>query len=454
MNEQENLIKKNPLETQDVGKLILKFAIPAIISILVGAIYNIVDQIFIGQKVGMLGNAATSIAFPITTICTAIALLIGVGSASNFNLEMGGGNKERARYIAGNGISLMVILGVSMGVIVLLFLKPLLLLFGATDQVLSLAITYTGITSIGIPFAIFSTGSSNLIRADGSPSYAMFSVLFGAVLNVILDYIFIFPLNMGMAGAALATIIGQIASGLLIARYLFGFKTIKLTKKHLIPSKKYIIAITSLGAAACFNQLAMALVQIVMNNTLKHYGALSSYGSEIPLACVGVISKVNIVLISFTVGIAQGCQPIFGFNYGAGNYKRVKKAYGIAIVSTTIIGVIAFMCFQLYPRQITALFGQGTNEYFQFAERYFRIFMMLTFINGVQPVTSNFFTSIGKAKKGVLLSLTRQIIFLLPLVLIFPMIFGIDGIIYAGPIADGAAAMLAFYLVFIEMKKM
>lgn len=450
-----NDVLKNPLATEKLSKLLPKFAIPAIISLLVGALYNIVDQIFIGQGVGMLGNAATNVAFPLTMISTAIALLMGVGSASNFNLELGRGNPDKAGHVAGTGVVLMGICGVLLCAIVIVFLEPLMHAFGATEKVLPYAMTYTGITAIGIPFLIFSTGASNLVRADGSPVYSMICVAAGAVLNTALDALFILALNMGMAGAALATILGQILSACMIVGYMFRFKTVKLTKTYLRPRGKYIKAIVSLGAAPCFNQIAMMITQITMNNVLTYYGANSVYGSEIPLASVGVITKVNILIMSFTLGVAQGCQPINGFNYGAKNFGRVKKTYKLATIIVTAISTAAFLCFQIFPRQIISVFGTGSEEYFMFAERYFRTYMLLVFLIGFQQMTSVFFTSIGKAKLGIFMSMTRQLIFLLPLLLILPMIAGgIDGVMYAGPIADAAAFIVAFIFVVREFKKM
>ncbi|NCB63434.1 MAG: MATE family efflux transporter [Clostridia bacterium] len=434
----------NPLATKPIAGLITKFAIPAIISFLVNALYNIVDQIFIGQGVGLLGNAATNVAFPFTTIATSIALLLGIGSASNFNLNLGAGRREKAAHIAGTGITALAVCGIALGVVALIFLEPLLRLFGSTDEILPYAVSYTGIVAFGFPLVIFSSGCSQLIRADGSPTFSMLSVLSGAILNTILDPIFIFGFKMGMAGAALATVLGQLVSALFVLWYLvFRFKTFRVTREYLRPRAEHLRAIVSLGAAACFNQLAMTVVQIAMNNTLQHYGSLSQYGSDIPLACVGVISKVNIVYMAFILGISQGCQPLFGFNYGAKIYQRVKKTYLTAAVAVTAVSCAAFLCFQIFPRPIVSIFGQGSELYFQFAERYFRIYMFMVFANGLQPLTANFFTSIGKAHKGILMSLTRQVIFLLPLILIFPIFMGIDGVMYAGPIADFAAAILA-----------
>lgn len=448
----ENIKQGNPLAEEKIGCLIARFAVPAIISMLVSSLYNIVDQIFIGQGVGMLGNAATNIAFPVSIICTATALLLGIGSASNYNLEAGAGRNERAAEIAGNGLAMLVICGVSIGAIVLIFLNPLLHLFGVTKEILPYAQDYTGITAIGIPFLILTTGGNHLIRADRSPTYSMTCMLTGAILNTILDPLFIFVCHWGIKGAAAATVIGQVVSGLMVIYYFARKRKMELKRSMFLPKAGYLKMIVSLGMASCINQIAMAIVQITMNNTLRYYGAQSMYGSEIPLACVGVISKVNMVFMAIAIGIAQGCQPIWGFNYGAHNYDRVREAYKKAFAICIVLGVVFFGCFQLFPRQIVSIFGSGSEAYFHFAERYFRIFMFVTFLNGIQPMSSGFFTSIGKSKLGIVVSLTRQIIFLLPLILIFPLFMGIDGVMYAGPIADGAAALVAIIFAEREMK--
>lgn len=444
----------NPLAAERTGKLIARFAIPAIISMLVSSLYNIVDQIFIGQGVGMLGNAATNIAFPISIICTATALLLGIGSASNYNLESGAGNQEKACGIVGTGLSMLVICGMVIAGIVLLFLNPLLQIFGVTPEILPYAQDYTGITAWGIPFLILSTGGNHLIRADRSPAYSMTCVLTGAVLNTILDPLFIFGFHLGIKGAAWATVIGQAVSGFLVILYFARFRRLELTKDMLKPQGRLVKAIASLGVASCINQISMAAVQITMNNTLRFYGAGSIYGSDIPLACVGVISKVNMVFMAICIGTSQGCQPIWGFNYGAGAYARVRETYYKAFRISLVIGILFFLCFQFFPRQLVSIFGTGSEEYFHFAERYFRIFMFMTFMNGIQPMSSGFFTSIGKAKLGIAVSLTRQVIFLLPLILIFPIFMGIDGVMYAGPIADGAAALVAVGFAVREIRRM
>ena len=448
--------EQNPLGTAPVGGLILKFAIPAIISMLVSAMYNIVDQIFIGQGVGMLGNAATNVAFPVTTIATALALLLGIGGASNYNLEMGAGREKKASSIAGTALSTLVITGVILAVAVLLFLRPLLSLFGATTDVMPYAVDYLGITAVGLPFYALSIGGNHIVRADRSPTYSMTCVLTGAIINTILDPLFIFGFGWGIKGAAWATVIGQVVSGILVVIYFGKFRKMYLEMSMLKPSSECLKAIISLGMASCINQIAMAIVQIVLNNILRYYGGLSVYGSDIPIACVGVISKVNQVFMAICIGISQGCQPIWGFNYGAKKYDRVRLAYRHSVIACTAIATVFFLCFQLFPHQIVSIFGTGSDLYFQFAERYLKIFMFMTFANGIQPMSSGFFTSIGKAKLGIVMSLTRQVLFILPLIVVFSLIMGIDGVMYAGPIADAAALSLAILFArreLVAMKK-
>jgi len=443
---------ENPLGTQPIVRLMLKFAIPAITSSLISAIYNITDQIFIGHSIGFLGNAATSISFPITTLCTAMAIMLGVGGASNFNLNMGAKKKEAAARIIGTSLTLLAIAGVCIGIVSFAFTESLMRAFGATDNIFDLAVTYTRIIACGVPFVVFSSGCSYFIRADGSPSYSLFSVACGAVLNMMLDPLFIFVFGWGIAGAAYATIISQFISLLLVVRYLLRFKSVKLG--DYVPSFKAdcIKAIAKLGVPGFLNHFMMMIVQIVMNNTLKIYGADSIYGSDIPLSVVGVLAKVNVIVIAFNVGIAQGCQPIVGFNYGAKNYARVKATYLRAVGSVIAISIVIFACFQLFPREIISIFGSGSELYFHFGERYMRIYMMMVCLFGLQPLTANFFTSIGKAYKGLFITMTRQGLFLLPLLLILPRFLGLDGFVYAGPISDSAAILAAVIFAIIEFR--
>lgn len=419
---------------------------------LVGSLYNIVDQFFIGQRVGELGNAATNIAFPLSTSCLALALLIGIGGSSAFNLAMGSGHEKRAVNIMGNAVVLLAGSGLVLSIITLLFLKPLLLFFGSPKAVLPYAMEYTKITAFGFPFLLLSTGGGHLIRADGRPRITMLCNLVGAVLNTILDALFVFGLNLGMSGAALATIIGQIVSGALAIGYLMHGKTVTIRRENLRIKWENVTRIASLGMAPCSNQVAMMVVQIIMNQSLKHYGSHSIYGENIPIACAGIITKVNMIFMSFVIGLSQGLQPIASFNYGAGKKGRVKEAYIKAISIGAVLAVIAFLMFQFFPRQIISIFGDGSELYYQFAIRYFHVFLFFTFVNFMQPITSNFFTAIGKPKVGSFLALTRQILFLLPLILLFPLFLEIDGIMYAGPVADCLAAVVCFIMVYRELR--
>lgn len=445
--------EENKLGILPVEQLLRQFAIPSIIAMLVSALYNIVDQFFIGRSIGELGNAATNVAFPLTTSCVAIALLFGIGGASSFNLALGRKQKEQAVYYMGNAAVLLFTLGTALCIVTQIFLVPMLRFFGSPDSVLGYAVTYTRITSIGFPFLIYSSGGAHLVRADGTPKYSMFCNLTGALINTILDPLFIFGFEMGIAGAALATIIGQIVAAVMVFRYMLHCRTVTLEKRHLMIRAEYALHIMSLGLSSFFNQIAMMIVQIVLNNSLTYYGARSVYGESVPLACAGIISKVAMLYFSVVIGLAQGLQPIAGYNYGALKYDRVKQVYFLTVRYALTISTIAFLLFQLVPRQIISVFGDGSEEYFLFAVRYFRIFLFATFLNGIQPVTANFFTAIGKPVKGIFMSLTRQILFLLPLIVIFPLFMGIDGIMYAGPIADLAAGAAAVGMIVFEMRQ-
>ena len=443
---------ENPLGSRPLPPLLRSFAVPSILAMLVSSLYNIVDQIFIGQGVGYLGNAATNVAYPLTTICMSIALLIGVGSAARFNLSLGAGETAQARRTVGAAFTMMLVLGIAYAVAVEIFLVPLLRLFGATADVLPYAVSYTRITAVGMPLLIVINGMSNLARADGRPTYSMLCMLLGAVINTILDPVFIFVFHWGVAGAAWATVIGQGASFVMAAAYLGRFRNIRLTAKdfgvHLEEWKR----IAALGMSNSFNQLAMTVVQIVLNNSLTFYGAQSIYGSEIPLATSGIVIKVNAILTSVIVGISQGAQPIISFNYGAGQYARVRGTYRLAVGASLLISVAGFVAFQFFPRPIVSLFGTGDHLYFEFAVRFMRCYLFMVPVNCVQLLSSNFFAAIGKPVRGVLLSLTRQVFFLVPLILLLPLFWGLDGILYAAPVADFAAFVTSVWVMRAEMR--
>ncbi len=446
---------ENPLGSEKIGNLLLKFAVPSIVAMLVNALYNIVDQIFIGQGVGYLGNAATNVAFPLTTISLAISLLLAQGCAAKQNLELGAGRREVAERAVGNMIIMAVFFGLLFFAVTSIFMRPMLSFFGATDEVMPLSAEYVRIILFGLPFSMISTGMNATIRADGSPMFAMLSMLAGAIINTILDPIFIFVFKWGMAGAAYATIAGQIISCFIVVSYVRRYKHITITRACFRVDFSLCRVIIALGVASFTNQISMSVVQIVLNKSMTHYGELSRYGSAIPLACAGIVSKATMIFFAVMIGIAQGSQPIISFNYGAKKYERVKRAYMCAVRAASIAAGVAFVVFQLFPYQIAALFGKdGGTEYFELVIMFFRVNLMMIFLNGVQPVTGTFFTSIGKAFKGTFVSLTRQLLFLLPLIVVLPMFFGIEGILYAAPIADAFAFIVAVLLVRKEFNNM
>lgn len=443
----------NPLGEQPIGRLLLQFAIPSIISTLIASLYNMVDQIFIGQRIGYLGNAATTVAYPLTFLCGALTLLFSNGSAVNFNLLSGQGKKEEARTFAANGITLIAIEGILLGTVIGLFTPFFVNLFGATNEVFPYALTYMRIIAIGIPFLAMTAGGTLLVRSDGSPKYALLCSLSGVVLNFILDYLFLFPMNMGIAGAALATIMGQILSALLVIRYLFHFRAGPFQKSDFYLVKEKVKRIAMIGAAPSVNQLAMMIMNLVLNNSLRHYGALSLYGGSEALAAAGVVTKVNYLFFSTIIGCGIGGQPILAFNYGAKKYKRVTDTYFLTLRYALIIGAIETLCFWLFPHQILQVFGSGNGGYEDFAVRYMHEFMALLILQGIPPISMHIMTSTGKGPKGIMISLSKQLT-LISLLLILPLFFGIDGVLYCGPCADLLAATVSFLVLRPEFIKM
>ena len=451
---QEEIKELNPLGYKSIGKLLKSLAIPAIIANLVNALYNVVDQIFIGQRVGYLGNAATNIAFPITTICLAIGLTLGIGGASNFNLELGKGYPEKSKHTAGTAASTLIIIGIILCISVRIFLEPLMISFGATDKILEYSMEYTGITSYGIPFLLFSIGVNPLVRADGNAKYSMIAIVIGAILNTILDPLFMFVYNWGIAGAAWATVISQIVSATLLLIYFPRFKSVKFSLNDFIPQLHDLKRIISLGFASFIYQFSNMIVLVTTNNLLKIYGKNSIYGSDIPIAVFGIVMKINVIFIAIVLGLVQGAQPIFGFNYGAKNYHRVRETMRLLLKVTFSIATILFIIFQVFPKQIISLFGEGDKLYFEFAIKYTRIFLAFISLNSIQISIATFFPSIGKAIKGATVSLTKQLIVLFPLLLILPRFFGVEGVIYATPLTDLVAFTVAIIFLINEFKHM
>lgn len=446
--------EKNILGYEKIGKLIRKFAIPCIISMVVNALYNIVDQIFIGWGVGYLGNGATNVVFPITVIALAFSLMFGDGTSAFLSLKLGEKKKDEATKGVINGIITSTIVSVILCFITLVFLKPLLNLFGCTDTLRDYAIAYGRIIGIGLPFVMIGTTLNSIIRADGNPKYAMVSMLSGAILNIILDPIFIFVLKMGVEGAAIATIISQFITFILNILYLKKFKSITITKDKVSLDLKMCLKIAMLGISSFITQMSIVILISVQNNLLSKYGELSKFGADIPITVLGIVMKISQILNSIILGISVGSQPIIGFNYGAKNYDRVKKTIKIVITLSVIVSSTAFILFQLIPDKLIAIFGSGDEMYIEFACMTFRIYLLLVICNGIQMPTGIFFQAIGKGVKSAIISLSRQILILIPAMIILARIFGLTGVLVAGPVADGLSFVLATTLLLIELGKL
>lgn len=451
----ENSVSVNdsPFATQPIGRLIAKFAIPCVISLLVNSLYNIVDQIFIGWGVGYVGNGATNIVFPITIIALAFAVLVGDGSAAFISLKLGEGDIDSVKKGVGNSIIMVTVLGILLLIVTLVFMNPILTLFGATDILRPYALDYGYIIAIGLPFTMISTALNAMIRADGSAKFAMFSMLLGAIINTVFDPIFIFVFKMGVQGAAIATVMGQVASFIVSVIYIPRFKTFRFDASVFRISGKICGKVLILGLSSFITQAAITIVMVLFNNLLKDYGAASVYGAEIPLTAMGIVMKVNQIMLSILVGIAVGAQPVIGFNYGCKNMHRVRKAFVIAIVTSEIIAVLAFCLFQFAPMSVVALFGSEEGLYNEFAVKCFRIFLLLCPLNGFQTVAAIFLQAIGKPVKSAIVTLARQIVFLIPAALLLPKALGVVGVLWAGPVADGLAFVLALALILYEINK-
>ena len=442
--------KQNLFATEPIGKLIIKFAVPSVIALLVNSLYNIVDQIFIGWGVGYLGNGATNIVFPITIIALALSMMIGNGGAAYLSPKLGEGEVAVAKKGVGNAVTLVTVVSIVLTAIFLVFINPILTLFGATEILRPFALDYGYIIGVGLPFMMISAAINSMVRADGSPKYAMFSMVIGAILNVILDPIFIFVFHMGVQGAAIATVIGQVASFVVSVVYLPRFKTIHLDASAFRLKGRTCGNIVTFGLSSFITQFAITIVMALTNNLLAVYGASSIYGAEIPLTATGIVMKVNQIMIAILLGIATGAQPIIGFNYGAKNYKRVKQALEISLIASEVVSVIAFLIFQFAPMSVVSLFGSEEGLYNEFAVMAFRIFLLLCPLTGFQTITAVYLQAVGKPVKSAILSLARQIIFFVPAALILPLFMGVTGVLWTGPVADGLAFLLSLVLLIYE----
>lgn len=442
-------------ENETIGKLMLKFSLPAIASMVVNSIYNIVDQIFIGQGVGMYGNAATNLTFPLVTIAMAIGTLIADGCVAYFSLKLGQKNYDEAARTMGNGITISLLAGLFITLSMELLLTPVLNLCGGAkvaEETFRYATEYARITLIGIPFVCISMTVNSIIRAQGNPRYAMISNISGCLLNVVLDAWFVLGLGWGVAGAAWATIIGQILNFVLAVAYIPRLKGIEFKREYAMLNGKTLFSFLPLGISSFFTQFGSTIVVICMNNLTVKYGLQSVYGPDIPLAAFGIVMKVNSIIVSVMVGLGIGSQPIVGYNYGAKNFHRVKATYLRTIIVGLTVGIIGWGCFQLFTQEIINIFGQENELYNDFALKCFHIFLGVIFLVGFLIPSGFFFQSIGKPTKAMICTLTRQLIYFLPCAYILSSIMGIDGLLYAGPVGDCLAAITVAILIIGEMR--
>lgn len=457
MNHSEN---SQFLGKEKIGKLMLKFSIPCVLSLLVSALYNIVDQIFIGNsELSALGNAATGVVFPIFIIAQAFTWCFGDGCAAYLNICQGKKDIQSAHKAIGTGIIVTLLASIVLMSVFFPLKTQILTLFGASENSIGMAIEYFNIILAFFPVYMLSNMMNAVIRADGSPSWSMASMTIGAIINIILDPIFIFGLHWGMKGAALATIIGQVVSFLISLVYFFHTKTFKLTKKSFIPDFKAFSSALKLGTSSFITQITIVIISLICNIMLAKYGSMSHYGIDIPIAIIGIESKVFTVVINLVVGIVLGCQPIIGYNMGAKNYGRVKKLYKYILMCTIVIGVISTLLFELAPQAIVRIFGTPKNipnpeDYWIFAEKTFRIFLSFVTFTCIIKMTSIFFQAVGKPAQAVVSSMIRDIVCFIPLILILPVFWGIEGILFAAPIADLIAVIVAAVLTVVFLRSL
>lgn len=437
------------LGTEKISRLMLKFSVPCVLSLLVSALYNIVDQIFIGKsELSALGNAATGVVFPIFIIAQAFAWCFGDGCAAYLNICQGREDTQSAHKAVGTGMVVTLVTSLVLIAVFFPFKIQLLTLFGASENTIGMAVEYFNIILSFFPVYMMSNMMNAVIRADGSPRWSMASMLLGAVVNIVLDPVFIFGMHLGMTGAALATIIGQCVSFIISLIYFFRTKTFKLNCKSFIPDFGVFSSALKLGTSSFITQMTIVVISLVCNIMLAKYGAVSQYGVDIPIAVIGIESKVFTVVINLVVGIVLGCQPIIGYNVGAKNYDRVRALYKAILMCTVIIGLASTLIFELAPRAVVGIFGKPTNipnpeDYWIFAEKTFRIFLSLVTFTCIVKMTSIFFQAVGKPVQAVVSSMIRDIVCFIPLIIILPIFFGIDGILFAAPAADFIAMIVA-----------
>ena len=454
MNQSANPSQGNPLGYEPVRRLLAKFALPAVISMLVNALYNIVDQIFIGQGVGYLGNAATTVAFPIVTIVLAISTLLGAGGSAYAAIRLGEKKEREAEKTLSNVFILLIGIGVIFAALGLIFLEPILKVFGATENNMSYSIDYASIILMGVPFNMLGIGLSNMARTDGSPMVSMVSMVIGAVINTFLDPLYIFVFHWGVKGAAIATVTSQVISVIVLVYYFARKGHMRFRRENMRLDGAICRAVTALGISSCITQLASTVLQITMNNSLVYYGNQSPVGGDVALSAMGIVMKVSMIIISIDIGIGIGSQPILGFNQGARQPERVRETYITAVLIATVVSSIGWLACILIPHIMLKLFGTDDPNFSMFAQKAMRLFMAGVFAAGFQIVSTSYFQATGQPLKASILSMLRQVFFLIPLIFILPLFMGLDGILFAGPIADISSSVVVFFFISHELKKL
>ena len=440
--------KQSPFATEPIGRLIVKFAVPSVIALLVNSLYNIVDQIFIGWGVGYLGNGATNIVFPITIIALALALMIGDGCAAFLSICQGKQDAESAHRSVGNAVVLMILVSILLVAVFYGGRDTILAVFGATEANVDYVREYFNIIVIGIPFFVFTNGMNSIIRADGNPKFAMISTVVGCIINLILDPVAIFLLHWGVGGAALATIVGQIVSAALVVYYLFHTKSFRLQKGSFRLHGALLGRVLPLGISSLLTQLSIVVIMGVMNNTLIKYGAQSEFGADIPMTVVGIVMKFFQIVISIVVGMAAGCIPIVGFNMGAGKRDRVRALFTKLLIAEAAVGIVALVL-ECFPRNLISLFGAANESryYTEFAVLAFRTYLCMLPLACVNKACFIFLQAMGKAAASTALSMIREVVFGVGFALLLPVFFGLTGVLYSMPVSDALTFLAAVFLI-------
>lgn len=432
-----------------LGRLLWNFSLPAIVGMLVNSLYNVIDRIFVGRGIGSLAIAATTVAFPIMVLLMAVSLLIGVGATALISIRLGQQKKEEAEKIAGNAITMLIVLPVIIAVTFFLFAEPILVVFGASPEVLPYALDFTRIIMLGSVFGSISMGVNNFIRAEGNPKVSMYTQLLGAAVDVVLNYIFVFKFGWGMKGSAFATVLAQMISAAWVMGYFFtGRSLIKLKVRNLRPSWPILSSIMAIGFAPFSMQIAASIQQVILNKTLL------VHGGDMALSAIGIVMSVATLLFMPVLGVSQGAQPIIGFNFGARQYTRVRATWKMAVWAGTGIALTGYLAIHIWPEQLVGLFSNGNTALTTLTTHAMFIYLALIPIVGFQIISSTYFQAVGKARQAIVLSLSRQVLFFIPLLLILPRFWGVEGVWWAAPIADFLAVSLSATMIYFEMRKL